>query len=63
VFPEISFNYNANEWQNQAIEQIRHSGENQKEYDVLKDEKWFYFNKEALEQREYVMERIKIDLE
>ncbi len=44
-FPNISFNYDENKWKSDAINH--------------KDKKWFYFNIEALNQRNFVLNKIK----
>jgi len=46
-FPEIDFIYDENRWMNSALEN--------------KDKKWFYFHIEALNQRKYILEKIKSD--
>jgi hypothetical protein len=69
VFPEIDFNYNEEDWRNQALkgdsfDWYDFDGDDYEaqEYEFNEDLKWFYFHMEALKQRELVIQGIKKDL-
>lgn len=59
VFPEIGFYYNDQQWRNEAINTVNGkkliNTQNNKDYVLGSDKKWFYFHLAALEQREYVL--------
>ncbi len=66
IFPEISFYYDEDQWKQQAIQPvdaqnntfagIRYSGT---DYAYSHDMKWFHFQREALNQREFVLSKIR----
>lgn len=68
-FPEINFHYNHLDWRRQALRGERFNWEDfhskdyyHYQYSFNGDYKWFYFHIEAMNQRQFVLQRLKLDL-